>query len=189
MALISIYNVVADYYSVDSTLSAGIVEGQVVGLVASTSGKAVVTKANGATVGAIGLAADSFRTTEGATAASSADLVIGANGPVGAPTPNTRWTQNKVTDFFNETVASGKMTVYHSGGKFATDQFVDLGTSASYNVGDLLYAANGLLSKAVAGLPVARVVEEVQSYPSGVPGTDTVDGSMSLGNFLTVILL
>ena len=188
MALIEIYHVVADYYAVDATASAGIVEGMVVALEASGD-TAVAVKANGASKPKIGLSADSFRATEGATTPYSADLIIGANGPVGSPTPNTRWTSNKVTDFFNETAASGKITVYHSGGKFATDQFVDLGTFDSYGVGDVVYAANGLLTKTVSGPIVGRVVEPVKAYPSGVPGTDTVDGSMSLGNFLTIILL
>lgn len=157
MALIEIYHVVADFYDVDATLSAGILEGMAVGLVASGD-KSVVAKGDGATVQAIGLAGDSFRTDEGKTTPYSADLVIGANSPVASPTPNLRWSQNKVSDFFNETAASGKMTVYTSGGKFATDQFVDLGTADSYEIGEKLYAADGLLTNVPAGDAVARVV-------------------------------
>jgi hypothetical protein len=60
--------------------------------------------------------------------------------------------QNRVSDMFDETKASGKMTVYHSGGEFATDQFAANVSSA--NPGDDLYAANGVLDTFLTNLEV-----------------------------------
>ncbi len=80
--------------------------------------------------------------------------------------------QNRVSDFYNETKASGKMTVYHSGGEFATDQFASNVSSAA--VMTLLYAVNGVLEtvNSQSSGAVARVVKAAGMYPSGVPGTD-----------------
>lgn len=82
--------------------------------------------------------------------------------------------QNRVSDYFDETKASAKMTVYHSGGEFATDQF-----SANVNAQNpytALYANAGLLCTAaesnVSGI-VGYLTQTAGAYPSGVPGTDT----------------
>jgi len=89
--------------------------------------------------------------------------------------------QNRVSDYFDETRASGKMTVYHSGGEFATDQF-------SGNVGSLLpgvwlYARNGVLDDKAQGggttpgvdiVIVGMLTQAAAVYPSGVPGIDVV---------------
>ena len=94
--------------------------------------------------------------------------------------------QNRVSDYYDETKASGKMTVYHSGGEFATDQFASNVSSAT--VGDLLYAANGVLDTVdqagddvtTAGvLAVARLTQAAGTYPSGVPGID-INGDQAL---------
>jgi hypothetical protein len=89
--------------------------------------------------------------------------------------------QNRVSDYNDETKASAQMTVYHSGGEFATDQFAanvaSLGT-----VGCPLYAANGVLEthdNLSTGIVVARLIQTAGTYPSGVPGVD-VNGDQAL---------
>jgi len=86
--------------------------------------------------------------------------------------------QSRVSDMFDETGASGLITVYHSGGEFATDQFeTDV---AATNVGSYLYASvNGLLQAAVSGTAIAVLTRGAGAYPSGVPGTD-INGDMAL---------
>ena len=82
--------------------------------------------------------------------------------------------QNRASDYFDETRASGKMTVYHSGGEFATDQFA--ANVSSKSPMQLLYGYNGLLDSNDGygtTLPVARLTQAAAAYPSGVPGTDT----------------
>jgi hypothetical protein len=118
----------------------------------------------------------------------SDNVVIGASGSVVAPVAKTRATSNRVSDMFNETAASGKVTVYHGGGTFATDQYVAL----TYAVGEKLYSnGSGQFTNVDAGsaVNVGIVVKTPSSWPSGVPGADTNDGSTSLGTFLTFKLL
>ena len=93
--------------------------------------------------------------------------------------------QNRASDYFDETKASGKMTVYHSGGEFATDQFS--GNLASSACGTWLYCKDGLLDTKDqdAGvtddkLLVGMLTQQAAHYPSGVPGTD-VNGDIALG--------
>ena len=93
------------------------------------------------------------------------------------PGVSSGW-QNRVSDGYNETKASGKLTVYHSGGEFATDQFVDDGTITVANVGYYLKSdAWGNLTLDAGGAArtfntVAQLVTPPALYPSGVPGTD-----------------
>lgn len=124
--------------------------------------------------------------------ASANDAVYGIAGDTKStsasamPGVSAGW-QNRVSDFFDETKASGKMTVYHSGGEFATDQFASNVSSAT--VGDYLYGnASGVLDtvdesgddSSTAGVfPVARLTQGAGSYPSGVPGID-VNGDQAL---------
>ena len=87
--------------------------------------------------------------------------------------------QNRASDYFDETKASGKMTVYHSGGEFATDQFnANVAASA---VMTPLYAYNGLLDNVTAqsSVVVAYVTKVAGNYPSGVPGVD-INGDQAL---------
>jgi hypothetical protein len=84
--------------------------------------------------------------------------------------------QNRVSDGFNETKASAKLTVYHGGGEFATDQFVDANVAAA-NVGHYFKAstATGTLTWQGATRTVesvAMLMQPAGAYPSGVPGTD-----------------
>lgn len=156
MALIERYHVVA----AERTVASGetIKEGQVVSL--NTSGEVVLQSVTYTTP--YGIAGD--------TKSTSASAMPGIA---------TGW-QNRVSDYFNETKASGKMTVYHSGGEFATDQFS--ANVASATIGDALYANAGLLctsaESTVSGV-VGRLVKAAGTYPSGVPGID-LNGDQAL---------
>ena len=176
MALIEVFHVVADNVPVDPEFTTDIERGLCVSL--TSAGLA----APGTNTGLpYGLAGDTQSNTEAGTAY-AADLVIGSNGAY------TRSTQNRVANMFNETLASGLMTVYHSGGVFKTDQYEDL----TYTVGGLVYSsATGTLTTSNNGgaaLAVGQVLATPEMYPSGVPGTD-VEGSISLGTFITIKLL
>lgn len=84
--------------------------------------------------------------------------------------------QNRASDYFDETKASAKMTVYHSGGEFATDQFAANVATGSVTPFTALYAHNGLLCTTAesnsSGI-VAYMTQAPGAYPSGVPGVDT----------------
>ena len=178
MALIPVQHVVAmnipvdpDWdFATDGTIEAG----EFVDVDANGFVQAVVVAGNRP----IGLAGDNLMNAGGGTPY-SADLVIGANGS------GTRNTENRVSDAFNETLSSGKMTVYSGGGVFQSDQFADL----NYAPGQLLYAAAGgaITNVAGAGIVAGVCIVAPTAYPSGVPGTD-VSGSISLGNYIKVML-
>ena len=180
MALIEIYHIVADYYDVDPdwTAADAIIEGQWVAL-ETVSSVVYAKRADGTTETVIGVAGDTMSTATAGTPYAAQVLV----NPAGA----TRWTQNRVSDYFNETLASGKITVYTAGGKFATDQYA----AVTFAAGERLYVdASGDLTNVDAGNGqiVGTCVAPIAAYPSGVPGTD-IDGSMTLGNFVTFTLV
>ena len=98
----------------------------------------------------------------------------------------TGW-QNRVSDYFDETRSSSKMTVYHSGGEFATDQFsvnvasmTPVGTGTQY-----LYCRSGILDSidqdggTTVTMLVGKLTLPAAAYPSGVPGTD-INGDIEL---------
>lgn len=156
MALVEKFHVVAAERDVAS--GATIKEGQIVSL--NTTGEVVLQSVS--FPWAYGIAGD--------TKSTSASAMPGIS---------SGW-QNRVSDYFDETKASGKMTVYHSGGEFATDQFAS--NVASATVGDPLYAVAGLLETAdtySTSLVVGRLTQGAGSYPSGVPGVD-VNGDQAL---------
>ena len=157
MALVEKFHVVAAERAVATGQT--IKEGQVVSL--NTSGQVVIQSVTYVTP--YGIAGDTKSTTASAM-----------------PGIATGW-QNRVSDYFDETAASGKMTVYHSGGEFATDQFST--NVASANPYTALYANSGLLCTAAESTSsgiVARLTQKAGAYPSGVPGTN-VNGDMALG--------
>ncbi len=161
MALIEKYHVVAAVQAVASGQT--IKEGQVVSLNATSE---VVlqntTDVNGTWKTPYGLAGD----TKSTTASSMPGVASG-------------W-QNRASDYYDETKASSKMTVYHSGGEFATDQFASNVASAA--VGTKLYAVNGMLETADTNSTttyVAMLTKVDGAYPSGVPGTD-INGDAAL---------
>ena len=175
MALIEEYHVVADMYPVDKTTNPNIIEGRVIAL--NGDGEAVLCDT---TLRPIGIAGDSSETSGGHTHM-AADLVLSPSGA-------TRSTSNRVSDFFNETLASGKVTVYNGGGKFHTDQY---NTSDNYTPGAALFSdASGRLTTVDTGsqVQVGVCVVTPRDYPSGVPGTD-VDGSITLGSYMTFVLV
>jgi hypothetical protein len=158
MALVEKFHVVAAERNVATGES--IKEGQLVAL--DSSGEIVLQGASNAV--AYGVAGD--------TKSTSASAMPGISAG---------W-QNRVSDMFDETKASGKMTVYHSGGEFATDQFAANVSSA--NPGDDLYAANGVLdtfdqSGGTTAVVVGRLTQAAGAYPSGVPGID-INGDQAL---------
>jgi hypothetical protein len=174
MALIEIYHVVASYYPMHDN---DVVEGMLARLV-------TVADQPEATF-AIGDSATTHRTigvfgdTRSSTAAGTpfaANVIVNGRG-------DTRSTQNRVSDMFNETLASGQATVYHSGGEFWTDQFV---TTDNFFIGGPLYTnAAGLftITASTENRVVGTLITPPGAYPSGVPGTD-VQGSMSLGTYI-----
>lgn len=161
MALVEKYHVVAAVHALDSE-SSDIKEGQLVTLTSSG-----VKRLTGASQMVLGVAGDTY--------SQSASAMPGIA---------TGW-QNRVSDGFDETKASAKMTVYHSGGEFATDQWQDAGGDLdSAAVGKYLKAhADGVLqldgvSKSLNS--VAVLTRAAGYYPSGVPGTD-LNGDIALG--------
>ena len=200
MALIVLQQTIADQYPVDPAITE-LVAGTIVGL--NTLGQATNNPSYVSTT-TIGIAGDTISSTTGGSVY-SADLLISPGGA-------QRWTSNRVSDFFNETVASGYITVYIGSGKFVTDQFDNssfvpgtklystTGTIAGENWGPTPETINypGLFTSTSNGRLVGYVAASPSLYPSGVPGTD-VQGSTSLpgnsitgsawaGEYLTVIL-
>lgn len=155
MALIEMFHVVAAERPVASGQT--IKEGQIVSL--NTSGEVVLQGSGYPTP--YGLAGD----TKSTTASSMPGIASG-------------W-QNRVSDYFDETKASAKMTVYHSGGEFATDQFAS--NVASATIMAPLYALNGVLETVTtqSSVVVAYLVKAAGTYPSGVPGVD-LNGDQAL---------
>lgn len=167
MALVEKYHVVAAVKAVatDETIK----EGQVVAL--NDAGEVIIQGTDSAGTGetyksvAYGIAGD----TKSTSASSMPGIASG-------------W-QNRVSDYFDETKASGKMTVYHSGGEFATDQF-SANVCASV-CGAPLFARNGQLDTIdqAAGTTAANIIARLTQvdgyYPSGVPGID-INGDQAL---------
>ena len=176
MALIPVFHVVATEYVVDPDWTTAIYAGEWVTLTDSGT-NVYATRADGSTDRVLGVAGDN-QTNSGGGTAYSAQLVVNSSGA-------TRWSQNRVSDFFNETLASGKITVYNGGGEFKTDKFV--GTGAYSAAAKLYVSTAGVLTTSDAGNGqiVATCVAAAADYPSGVPGTDTTDGSLSLGSYLS----
>jgi len=175
MALIVEQHVIADMYpiAVATTISAGM-------LVELSSG--LIVAATTGSVNAIGIAGDS-NVANTQTTAYSAEVVIGATD---ADTARTRWTSNRVSDMYNETLGSGKMTVYHGGGKFwISDDLVEhpgnVLAGDKLAVSDVTAGEWGETASNTLGDFIAIAVGSGQEYPSGVPGTDTTDGSIALG--------
>lgn len=180
MALITRYHNIASQFSVDpdhNATTTPIQQGRLVRLDTNR----YVQRASGTTV--LGIAGDSLATDAGYSAYADS-LVI---NPAGA----TRSTSNRVSDAFNETLASGKMTVYHGGGEFHTDQYVAAPTAGWDTPGVSLYSSSaGLLTSDNAGSDrvVGYLIQGPSAYSSGVPGTETSDNSLSLGTFVHFIL-
>lgn len=175
MALVEKYHVIAAVYDVLST-SPEIKEGMLVKLDGASG---AVTRVEAATDTVLGVAGDAFGGSVSSMPGVGTGYISGGN---------TVSFQNRVSDYFDETKASGKITVYHSGGEFATDQFT--GTLDATQVGKVLIAhSSGVLTLNAMTqqqlitaqiTPVAILTKAQGVYPSGVPGTD-LNGDMALG--------
>lgn len=180
MALIVSYHTIATQLP---TVSTTIVEGMGVKFFAVAGAESKVVRAD-ATTFTFGIAGDSSLSTGPNKPYGASVVVNGAGG--------TRGTSNRVSDFFNETVGSGKITVYTGIGEFYTDQY---NTAGSYTPGAKLYInSTGLLTNTDGGgNSVGFTMDGPRAYPSGVPGVDdggvtgntsAVNGSLSLGSYL-----
>ena len=184
MALIVEYHVVADMYTIGSE---AITAGMIVGQNAAAQIVPRVTTALGTLPGqaALGIAGDSALAAQGQTTAYSAQLRLGASGA------NTRWTENRVADFYDETAASNKITVYNGGGKFwvSEELFDNAGAIAPADLLAPSVTTAGEWNEGAADDDIVGIaVGASQAYPSGVPGTDTADNSITLGNYVPLVL-
>ena len=181
MALIVSYHTIATQLPTTDTT---IVEGMGVKLSAVSGAESKVALADAPTF-TFGIAGDSSVSTGPNKPYGASVVVNGAGG--------TRGTSNRVSDFFNETVGSGKMTVYTGIGEFFTDQYE---SGVSFTAGTALYVkSTGKLTSASSGMgnQIGVTIDGPRAYPSGVPGVDdggvtgantTINGSLSLGTYL-----
>ena len=190
MALIEVYHVIADSLQVNS--SATIIEGQLVSL-STVDGTVILASgvSNGSSTRVIGIAGDTKSTTTSGSVADTNDANLGVNG---TDTPFV----NRVSDSFDETKASGQITVYHAGGRFKSNQYDT--TTQTWTPGAPLYSGpTGLFTTFAPtsgnDLPVATLIAGPTVADSGVPGLDaTVDNnglatnSITLGTFIEFIL-
>lgn len=183
MALIVEYHVVADMYPVSDT---PITAGMIVSLNAAGQAVPAPTTLNATGNTALGIAGDSSLDAQGQTTAYSDTVRLGADGA------GTRWTENRVSDFYDETTASQKITVYNGGGKFwiSSDLFDGDGTvtpglalGISGTTAGEWEDAGSQTTDQIIGISTGPV----QQYPSGVPGTD-IDGHITLGDYIPVVL-
>ena len=180
MALIPKFHILAAHYPVKA--GEHIVAGQWVVLDNVTGEVKRATGASGELV--IGVAGDT-KSTHVSGLPETNDAGIGGGGrfdvngdPVPAALTDAPF-QTRVSDGFDETKASGRMTVYQSGGVFATNEYTGI-----IGVNDPLYATTyGKLTASPGFQIVAYCTVAPGPYESGVPGTD-INGSMSLGNYL-----
>jgi hypothetical protein len=218
MALIEIFHIVASQFPIDATNTTDIPQGSLVTL--DANGQAALADESAGQVVAVGIAGDSR--SQGTTSYTpesgsslSRDPVTTLEGAliIGAYGDAQRFTQNRVADNYNEVIASGKMTVYHGGGEFWTDQYEivdnDGSTATTYTPATFLYASD---STSITGSNGGKFTDDLDTnshvvgltltsptgYPSGVPGTGVNavgfsalpegGNSMSLGTFLHVQL-
>lgn len=183
MALIPKYHTTVAMFPVDpadvtqlnaggAALTYGIFQGMAVGL--NSSG--YVKKASNSVL-PIGLAGDSVAVSASYSAYQDSLLVSSAG--------SKRSTQNRVSDYFNETLGSGLLSIYTGTGQFWTDMFV---AGTSFTVGAAIKASNaspGFFD--VSGTPsVGICASSPVTYPSGVPGVDggsSSDYSMGLNSY------
>jgi hypothetical protein len=173
MALIPEFHVIADDFPVNASVT-DLIEGMFVML----NGSGEVIKATGVSgTYAIGIAGDTKSTSLSGLPATNDALI-------GTTSTDTQFV-NRVSDMYDETKASGKITVYHSGGKFATNEY-ETAPTPSWAVGLPLYvSANAKLTTASNGNAqiVAICTNVPADWPSGVPGID-VQSSITLGSYV-----
>jgi len=186
MALIVEYHVVADMYPVgDTAISAGMI-------VSLNAAGNVIPTAGADSAITLDVAGDSALAGQGQTTAYADQVLIGAGGGFSSGAGGTqRWTENRVSDFYDETAASDKITVYNGGGKFWVSSDLIGAASAAPAINSIMEssatAGNWDVGAAAADTTVGICVAAAQAYPSGVPGTD-VQGSITLGDYFCVTL-
>ena len=217
MALIEVFHVVATNILIDANNTTDIPQGSLVGV--DADGKVILANINTDNAFPLGVAGDSrsqgvtsFTPESGSALSSNPKTSLEGALVIGALGAQQRFTQTRVADNFNEVLASGKMTVYHGGGEFWTDQYETLqdnGASvATYTPGTRLFASNSLNitgsnggkftddidSSQAQKIVVGYTLDSPTAYPSGVPGTGAAStgfsalpeggNSMSWGTFL-----
>jgi len=226
MALIEVFHVVASQFPIAANSATDIPQGRIVTL--TSAGEVQLARDADTQTGPypIGIAGDSRSagttsyTPESGSSLNEQDgllatelagaLILGAYGD------SVRYTQNRVADNYNEVLASGKMTVYHSGGEFWTDQYEvtqsDTTTPTVFTPGYTVWSSSVTANLGMftdeesadptqandAGHRVGIALTSPTGYPSGVPGTGTSavgfsalpegGNSLSWGNFLHVKL-
>lgn len=209
MALIEVFHVVASELPIDATDTTDIPQGLLVSLDANGQ----VVPCDGDTMECVGVAGDtrstgitSFTPESGSSLSRNPKTSLTGALVTGAWGAQQRFTQNRVADNYNEVFASGKMTVYHGGGEFWTDQYEitnSVGGVINYTPASTLFpsgageADTALEAQVVRsgrftqeastiGVIIGRVLTTPTSYPSGVPGTETAFSSLPEGgNSLT----
>lgn len=220
MALIEVYHVVASNLPIDATATADIPQGLIVSL--NGAGQVIAADGDSTEKFPVGIAGDSrssgttsFTPESGSSLSRNPKTSLTGALVIGALGAQQRFTGNRVADNYNEVLASGKMTVYHGGGEFWTDQYEVIGAAGAvvlnYEPGVPLFASGTETqpsgsqaalepeaprvgrfttetSATVGGVSpiVGLCLAEPTSYPSGVPGTETGFSSLPEGgNSLT----
>jgi len=202
MAVQPVHFVVASNIMINPSETPDIPQGSIVGL-DPTDGYCVLA-ADTDTITPIGIAADSRSSgvtsyTLGSGSALSRNPKTSLTGALiaGAFDGQSRFTQVRVPDNYNEVFAAGKMSVYHSGGEFWTDQYETIdasGNACEFNWGDLLYTSPAQAAQVdgdttdvasnggkftctdpggAHSLLCGIVLTPPTAYPSGVPGVPT----------------
>jgi hypothetical protein len=113
----------------------------------------------------------------------AAQIVINGNG-------DTTQSQDRISDLFQETLASSLMTVYSGSFVGLTDQVL---ASDSFVPGGPVYLGTGdnagllTITPGGAAIRLGIALSTVTDWPNGVPGVD-INSSMTLGSFLKVSL-
>jgi len=192
MALIEEFFVVATHYPIDKNRSgATIFEGKIAKLLSTGDAEIHDGVVGRRVFGLFGDSTGLSTASDNATPFSDQITVNAAGKQI--------FTQNRVSDQSgDETNASGRITVYNGGGQFHTDQYATLdgtdgisGSPLDFAPGDALYPTTlgTATTNGTQGFVFANCVVAPRAYPSGVPGTDTPEGSLSLGTFITYMLL
>lgn len=213
MALIEVYHVVASQLPIDADAATDIPQGSIVSL--NNNGQVVLCNGDDTEQWPIGIAGDtrstgitSFTPESGSSLSRNPKTSLTGALVIGSQGAQQRYPQNRVADNYNEVLASGKMTVYHSGGEFWTDQYEIIGSGGTsvlaYHPAMPLYSsgvetaggtARGEPETASVGRfttePAANiegvspivgfVLTSPTAYPSGVPGTETGFNSLPEG--------
>lgn len=193
MALIEVFHVVASEMPINANATTNIPQGSIVSL--DSSGLVVLHNGDSTTAFAVGIAGDSLST--GVTdfnpesgASLSRNSTVSLTGALVIGSGSQRFTQNQVANEFNEVLASGKMTVYHSGGEFWTDQYEVIhsnGTTVSaFTPAQQLFSSGAETAGGSAlGEPESAQVGRFTDESASGAGTTVLPGNQICGITLT----